>query len=387
MDIYLFREGKHFNLYDKLGAHVVEHGGQKGTYFAVWAPNAEYVAVVGDFNDWDRSAHAMGRRQNDDSGIWEVFIPHVGHGTVYKYHVASLFNGYNADKADPFAFCAETPPKTASVVWDLENGWSDGEWIKRRDARAEEPQPVSVYEMHLGSWKRVPEDGNRSLSYRELAAELPGYLKDLGYTHVEFMPVMEHPFFGSWGYQVTGYFAPSSRYGTPQDFMYLVDTLHQAGIGVILDWVPSHFPTDLHGLVYFDGTHLFEHADQRQGYHPDWKSAIFNYSRNEVKAFLISNALFWLKQFHIDGLRVDAVASMLYLDYSRKEGEWIPNEFGGRENLAAIQFLKEFNIAVYENHPGAITIAEESTAWPMVSKPTYVGGLGFGMKWMMGWMH
>ncbi|SDL90821.1 1,4-alpha-glucan branching enzyme [Catalinimonas alkaloidigena] len=387
MDIHLFREGRHFKLYEKLGAHIMEHNGVKGTYFAVWAPNAHYVSVIGDFNNWDAGAHPMGGRQDDDSGIWEVFIPEVQHGSLYKYHIASKYNGYTVDKTDPYAFWREIPPGTASIVWDMAYDWNDQAWMQERDARAGQSQPMSVYEMHLGSWKRVPEEGFRSLSYRELAAQLPAYLKEMGFTHVEFMPIMEHPFHGSWGYQVTGYYAVSSRYGTPQDFMYLVDALHKEGIGVILDWVPSHFPTDLHGPIYFDGTHLFEHADPREGYHPDWNSAIFNYGRNEVKAFLISNALFWLDKYHADGLRVDAVASMLYRDYSRKEGEWIPNKYGGRENLEAIQFLQEFNVAVYENFPSVHTIAEESTAYAGVSHPTYNGGLGFGMKWMMGWMH
>jgi 1,4-alpha-glucan branching enzyme len=384
-DLYLFREGKHFHLYKKLGSHIITHQGTKGTYFALWAPNAEYVAVVGDFNDWDRGTHRMKPRP-DESGIWETFIPEVGKGALYKYYIKS-HNGYEVDKGDPYALHWETPPNTASVVWEGEHKWKDKKWLTKRSKNAGKAQPFSVYEMHVGSWKRVPEDNNRSLTYRELAEQLPGYLKDLGFTHVEFMPVMEHPFFGSWGYQVTGYFAPSSRFGTPEDFMYLIDVLHQADIGVILDWVPSHFPSDMNGLHYFDGTFLYEHADDRKGYHPDWKSYIFNYGRNEVKSFLISNALFWLDRFHADGLRVDAVASMLYLDYSREEGQWEPNEFGGNENLEAITFIKEFNETVYKEFPDAITIAEESTAWPMVSRPTSSGGLGFGMKWMMGWMH
>ncbi|SDL17258.1 alpha-1,4-glucan:alpha-1,4-glucan 6-glycosyltransferase [Salinimicrobium catena] len=383
-DVHLFKEGKHYHLYKKFGSHLMEYMGTQGVYFAVWAPNAEKIAVMGDFNNWSKDAHMMKARW-DHSGIWEVFIPEAKKGSLYKYFIRSN-NGYEAEKGDPFAFSWETPPNTASMVWDLENTWKDKSWMEAR-SKKEEPAPYSVYEIHMGSWKRVPEDGFRSLSYRELAEDLPGYLKEMGFTHVEFMPVMEHPFFGSWGYQITGYFAPSSRYGTPQDFMYLIDSLHQAGIGVILDWVPSHFPSDLHGLHYFDGTYLYEHADPKKGFHPDWQSYIFNYGRNEVRAFLISNALFWLDMFHADGLRVDAVASMLYLDYSRNEGEWEPNEFGGRENLEAISFLKEFNEAVYKEFPDAITIAEESTAWPMVSKPTYIGGLGFGQKWMMGWMH
>ena len=384
-DIHLFKQGKHYHLYNKLGSHLMEYMGTEGVYFAVWAPNAEKVSVIGDFNNWNRESHGM-RARWDGSGIWEVFIPEAKKGSLYKYFIRST-NGYEAEKGDPYAFTWETPPNTASVVWDLENTWKDKSWMNKRKKKEGEAQPYSVYEIHLGSWKRVPEEEMRSLTYRELAEDLPNYLTEMGFTHVEFMPVMEHPFFGSWGYQITGYFAPSSRFGTPQDFMHLIDRLHQAGIGVILDWVPSHFPSDLHGIHYFDGTHLYEHADPRKGFHPDWQSYIFNYGRNEVKSFLISNALFWLDKFHADGLRVDAVASMLYLDYSRKEGEWEPNEEGGRENLEAISFLKEFNEVVYKEFPDAVTIAEESTAWPMVSKPTYMGGLGFGMKWMMGWMH
>lgn len=384
-DVHLFREGKHFHLYKKLGSHPMEFLGTKGVYFAVWAPNASEVSVIGDFNEWDKNAHRMKPRE-DNSGIWEIFIPEAKKGSLYKYFIRSQ-NGYEAEKGDPFAFMWETPPETASLVWDLDTEWKDSAWMKSRKAEAENPKPMSVYEIHLGSWRRVPEEDNRSLSYRELAEQLPAYIKEMGFTHVEFMPVMEHPFFGSWGYQITGYFAPSSRFGTPQDFMALIEALHNSGIGVILDWVPSHFPSDLHGLHYFDGTHLFEHEDKRKGFHPDWQSYIFNYGRNEVRSFLISNALFWLDKFHVDGLRVDAVASMLYLDYSRKEGEWIPNEEGGNENFEAIGFLKEFNETVYKEFPDVVTIAEESTAWPMVSKPTYMGGLGFGQKWMMGWMH
>ena len=385
-DIYLFKEGKHFSLYEKLGAHFMEHEGRKGVYFALWAPNAERVTVVGDFNGWNKESHLLYPRW-DGSGIWEGFIPGLEHGTVYKYFIKSQHKGYSVEKGDPFGYLWETPPKTASVVWDLKYKWGDKKWIDTRRNKANEPQPYAVYELHLGSWRRMPEEGNRPYTYRELARDLPGYLKWLGYTHVEFLPVMEHPFYGSWGYQTTGYFAPTSRFGSPQDFMYLVDSLHKEGIGVILDWVPSHFPTDQHGLDYFDGTHLYEHSDPRIGFHPDWKSNIFNYGRNEVRCFLISSALFWLEQYHADGLRVDAVASMLYLDYSREEGEWIPNVFGGRENLEAIQFLKDFNNAVHDKFPDTITIAEESTSWPMVSRPTQIGGLGFNMKWMMGWMH
>jgi 1,4-alpha-glucan branching enzyme len=352
----------------------------------VWAPNAKAVSVIGDFNEWKKETHHLKARE-DGSGVWEGFVPQVAQGAAYKYHIVSRYNNYRVDKGDPFAARWEMPPQTASTVWDLQYEWNDAEWMQKRKAINALNAPFSVYEVHLGSWRRVAEANNRSLSYREMAQQLVEYVQETGFTHVEFLPVMEHPFFGSWGYQTAGYFAPSNRYGTPQDFMYLIDQLHQNGIGVILDWVPSHFPSDEHGLVYFDGTHLFEHADPKQGFHPDWNSYIFNYGRNEVRAFLISSALFWLEKYHIDGLRVDAVASMLYLDYSRKEGEWIPNEFGGRENIEAISFLKKFNEAVYKAHPDVQTIAEESTAWPMVSRPAYVGGLGFGMKWNMGWMH
>lgn len=385
-DIYLFKQGKHYSLPDKLGSHIVEHNGKKGTYFAIWAPNAVEVSVVGSFNYWNKKANPMNVRY-DESGIWETFIPGVQQGEIYKYFIKSQFHNFSVEKADPFAVHSETPPKTASVVWDLDFKWGDKKYLDKRAKNTGKAAPISVYECHIGSWRRVPEEGNRPLSYRELAGQLPEYLKEMGFTHVEFLPVMEHPFYGSWGYQITGFFAPTSRYGSPQDFMYLVNELHNAGIGVLLDWVPSHFPNDEHGLAYFDGTHLFEHSDPRKGFHPDWQSAIFNYGRSEVRSFLISSALFWLDKYHADGLRVDAVASMLYLDYSRKEGEWVPNEFGGRENIEAINFLKEFNEVVYSKHPEVHTVAEESTAWPMVSKPTYLGGLGFGMKWMMGWMH
>jgi 1,4-alpha-glucan branching enzyme len=384
-DLHLFNEGTHARLYEKLGAHRAKIGGSKGTYFAVWAPNADAVSVTGNFNDWDKESHPLSRRAN--SGIWEGFIPGVDNGALYKYFIRSRFMDYRADKADPFSVFNEIPPKTASIVWDLDYAWGDRDWMARRRERNALTKPISIYEMHLGSWRRVPEEGNRSLSYREMAPLLVDYLKQTGFTHVEFLPIMDHPFFGSWGYQITGYFAPSGNYGTPQDLMYLIDLLHQNGYGVILDWVPSHFPADEHGLAYFDGTHLFEHADPRQGYHPEWNSYIFNYGRHEVRSFLISNALFWLDKYHIDGLRVDAVASMLYLDYARREGEWIPNRYGGRENLEAIDFLKRFNGAVYENYPDVQTIAEESTSWPMVSRPVYAGGLGFGLKWDMGWMH
>ena len=384
-DLYLFNEGSHFRLYDKLGARVVTHADTSGTYFAVWAPNAEQVSVIGDFNGWDKRRHRLSPK--GQSGIWEGFFPGVGKGTLFKYHIVSRFNGYRVDKADPFSIFNETPPKTASIVWDLDYHWADHEWMASRRQHNALDKPMATYEMHVGSWRRVLAEGNRSLSYRELATQLADYLQQMGYTHVEFLPVMDHPFFGSWGYQITGYFAPSGNYGTPQDFMHLIDSLHQRGIGVILDWVPSHFPTDEHGLAFFDGSHLYEHADARQGYHPEWKSYIFNYGRTEVQSFLISNAIFWLDRYHADGLRVDAVASMLYLDYARKEGEWIPNRYGGRENIEAINFLRRMNEEVYKYRPDVQTIAEESTAWPMVSRPNYVGGLGFGLKWDMGWMH
>jgi len=385
-DVHWFNEGTHFDLQNKLGARMhTAPDGETGVYFAVWAPNARSVTVTGDFNAWDKSSHPLHARGN--SGIWEGFLPDVTKGALYKYHITSQNAGYRVDKADPFGVFHEISPKTASIVWDLDYHWEDAQWMDERWSRNGLDSPMSIYEVHLGSWRRVASEGNRSLNYRELAVELAEHVRRCGFTHVEFLPVMEHPFFGSWGYQTTGYFAPSSRYGTPQDFKYLVDYLHQHGIGVILDWVPSHFPSDEHGLAYFDGTHLFEHADPRQGYHPDWNSYIFNYGRNEVRSFLLSNALYWLDEYHVDGLRVDAVASMLYLDYSRKEGEWIPNQHGGRENLEAIEFLRQFNTEIYKRHGDVQTIAEESTAWPMVSRPTYVGGLGFGMKWDMGWMH
>ncbi|MDR4509607.1 MAG: 1,4-alpha-glucan branching protein GlgB [Candidatus Brocadiaceae bacterium] len=385
-DVYLFKEGNHFRLYEKLGSHVVTFHNEKGVYFAVWAPNAEKVSVIGNFNNWDKESHHL-RAREDGSGIWEGFIPQLIEGAVYRYHIRSRYHNYQADKCDPFAFFGEVSPGSASIVRDLHYTWEDQEWMKHRSENNSMQAPLSIYEVHPGSWRRVPEAGNRFLNYREMAGYLAEYVKKMGFTHVEFLPVMEHPFYGSWGYQITGYFSPTSRYGTPQDFMYLVDFLHQNGIGVFLDWVPSHFPSDEHGLVYFDGSHLYEHADPRKGFHPDWTSYIFNYDRNEVRNFLVSNALFWLDKYHIDGLRVDAVASMLYLDYSRKDGEWIPNKYGGRENIEAVSFLKKFNETVYQFYPDVQTIAEESTAWPMVSRPTYIGGLGFGMKWNMGWMH
>ncbi|HEX7120939.1 MAG TPA: 1,4-alpha-glucan branching protein GlgB, partial [Gemmatimonadaceae bacterium] len=383
-DLYLFNEGTHYRLYRHLGAHLGERDGTAGTTFSVWAPNARRVTVMGDFNGWNTASHDLS--PVGSSGVWSGFIAGVGQGSAYKYHIESHHRGFRADKADPFAFYGEQPPRQASIVWPLDYQWNDHAWMESRARRDPLTSPMTIYEVHLGSWRRVP-DENRMLTYREMAEQLPAYVADLGFTHVEFLPVMEHPFYGSWGYQTTSYFAPSSRYGTPQDFMYLIDVLHQHGIGVILDWVPSHFPMDGHGLVYFDGTHLYEHEDPREGYHPDWKSAIFNYGRHEVRSFLISSACFWLDVYHADGLRVDAVASMLYRDYSRREGEWIPNEYGGRENLQAVAFLRRLNEEAYRDRPGIVTVAEESTAWPMVSRPTYLGGLGFGFKWDMGWMH
>ncbi len=384
-DLYLFNEGNHTRVYEKLGSHPATVGSQEGTNFAVWAPNAREVFVMGDFNQWSKSTHPMHARGN--SGIWECFIPGIGPGALYKYHIYSHHHGHRTDKADPFAFAQEKPPRTGSCVWDLAYTWGDERWMRDRHQRNSLQAPISIYEVHLGSWMRVPEQHNRPLTYREIAPRLAEYVQEMNYTHVEFLPVMEHPFYGSWGYQITGYFAPTARYGHPQDFMYLVDYLHQRGIGVILDWVPAHFPSDEHGLGYFDGTYLFEHSDSRQGFHPDWKTCIYNYGRTEVRSFLLSSAMFWLDKYHADGLRVDGVASMLYLDYSRKAGEWIPNRYGGRENLEAISFIRRMNEEIYKEHPDVQTIAEESTSWPAVSRPTYVGGLGFGMKWDMGWMH
>ncbi|MFC2047866.1 1,4-alpha-glucan branching protein GlgB [Chloroflexota bacterium] len=384
-DLYIFNEGSHYRLYEKLGAHPTSVGGVEGTYFAIWAPNARQVSVIGEFNGWNKSSHQLhGKAQ---SGIWEGFIPGIGNGTLYKYYIVSHQRNYRVEKADPFARFSEISSKTASIIWDLDYNWEDREWMEKRREKNALDAPIAIYEMHLGSWRRMPEEGNRSLSYRELAPQLAEYVQQVGFTHVEFLPVMEHPFYGSWGYQTTGYFAPTSRYGTPQDFMYLVDYLHQHNIGVILDWVPSHFPNDEHGIGYFDGVHLFEHEDPKQGIHPDWNTFVFNYGRNEVRSFLCSSALFWLDKYHVDGLRVDAVASMLYLDYGRKKGQWIPNKYGGRENIEAIDFLRRFNQAVYQEYPDVQTIAEESTSWPMVSRPDYIGGLGFGLKWDMGWMH
>ena len=385
-DIYLFKEGNHFRLYDKLGSHLMTVDGKEGAYFALWAPNAREITVMGDFNRWNKESHRLMPRW-DGSGIWEGFIQGIKRGDIYKYHIVSTYNNYRVDKGDPFAFYWEAPPKTASRVWDLEYKWNDAAWMAERRRRNALDAPFSIYEVHLGSWRRAPGGGDGFLNYREMGRYLAEYVKDMGFTHVELMPVTEHPFYGSWGYQTVGYFAPTARYGTPQDFMYMIDCLHRNGIGVIIDWVPSHFPSDEHGLCYFDGSCLYEHEDPRKGYHPEWHSFIFNYGRNEVRNFLISSALFWLDKYHIDGIRVDAVASMLYLDYARKDGEWIPNEYGGKENLEAISFLKRFNEAVYAAHPDVQTMAEESTAWPMVSRPTHVGGLGFGMKWNMGWMH
>jgi 1,4-alpha-glucan branching enzyme len=385
-DVFLFNEGTHYQLYKHLGAHYMDINGKNGFHFAVWAPNTDSVSVIGDFNDWKPGSHKL-KQIHKGSGIWEGFIANLEKGEKYKYYIQSNLQKYSVDKRDPFAFYGEKPPLTASVLWDLKYDWQDQKWMQERREKNQLDQPFSVYEVHIGSWRRKVQPENDFLNYRELAVELAQYCNENGFTHVELLPIMEHPFYGSWGYQTVGYFSPTSRYGSPQDFMYFIDYLHQEGIGVILDWVPSHFPGDEHGLVYFDGTHLYEHADPRQGFHPDWNSYIFNYGRKEVQSFLISSALFWLDYFHVDGLRVDAVASMLYLDYSRKEGEWIPNRFGGRENLEAISFIKKLNETSYSYFPDIQMIAEESTAWPMVSRPIYLGGLGFGMKWNMGWMH
>lgn len=382
-DAYLFNEGTHERLYQKLGAQVTVQNGQQGVHFAVWAPNAQAVSVIGDFNHWQAGVHTL---HSSASGVWQGFVEGLDSGTSYKYAIDN--NGEQHEKADPLAFYAERRPKTASLVWNNQQyQWADDNWMTKRAEAHRREAPVSIYELHLASWRRNPQEGNRWLTYRELAEELPEYVKTMGFTHVELMPIMEHPFDGSWGYQVTGYFAPTSRFGTPDDFKYLIDKLHQAGIGVILDWVPAHFPCDGHGLGRFDGTHLYEHADPREGFHPDWQTYIFNYGRNEVQSFLLSNALYWLDEFHVDGLRVDAVASMLYRDYSRENTDWLPNQFGGRENLEAVALLKRINERVYANYPDVIMIAEESTAWPGVSQPTYNGGLGFGYKWDMGWMH
>ncbi|MGB5556117.1 MAG: 1,4-alpha-glucan branching protein GlgB, partial [Flavobacteriaceae bacterium] len=383
-DIDLFKSGKHYRLYEKLGSHIVEVNGEKGVYFAVWAPTAKSVSVVGDFNYWLEGDHKLNVRW-DSSGIWEGFIPGLDQGTLYKYKIHSNNNGVITEKADPFARYCEHPPNTASLVWQADYKWKDKDWMGYRKDKNGLDRPYSVYEVHLGSWKRKAD--NSFMSYLDFADDLVNYVKEMGYTHVEFMPIMEYPYDPSWGYQLTGYFAPTSRFGKPEDFKVLVDKFHQNDIGVILDWVPSHFPEDAHGLGNFDGSNLYEHPDRRRGYHPDWKSLIFNYGRNEVRAFLISNAFFWLEQFHVDGLRVDAVASMLYLDYSREEGEWEPNMYGNNENLEAISLIRELNEAVYGTFDGVQTIAEESTAFSGVSRPVNLGGLGFGMKWMMGWMH
>ena len=385
-DLHLFNEGNHFCLYEKLGAHCMKVDGESGVYFAVWAPNAEKVHVIGDFNGWNRRAHPLNPKQQ--SGIWEGFLSGVKKGDIYKYYIQSNHHGIKTEKADPFSFYSEVPPKSGSIVWDSSYQWQDDNWVSKERQRLNSlNSAISIYEVHLGSWMRRSNEVGRMLTYRELALKLADYVLEMGFTHVEFLPVMEHPFYGSWGYQCTGYFAPTSRHGSPVDFMALVDHLHENGIGVLLDWVPSHFATDNYALGCFDGTHIYEHADDRQGFHPDWGSYIFNYGRNEVVSFLISNALYWLDVFHADGLRVDAVASMLYLDYSRKQGEWVPNVHGGRENLEALAFLRKLNETVYKEHPDVHVMAEESTDWPMVSKPTSLGGLGFGMKWDMGWMN
>jgi 1,4-alpha-glucan branching enzyme len=385
-DLHLLAEGTHYRTYNKLGAHLAELDGQPGTHFAVWAPNAREVSVIGDFNQWRPGTHPMIFRPQ--AGVWECFIPGVGKGALYKYFIRSRHHGYEAEKADPYAFASEIRPASASKVWDLSGyAWGDQAWMSTRGKTQALDAPVAIYEVHLGSWRRVPEEDNRWLSYREVAPVLAKYVHDMGYTHVEFLPLCEHPFDGSWGYQTIGYFAPTSRFGTPQDLMFLIDTLHQHGIGVIMDWVPAHFPRDGHGLGYFDGTHLYEHEDPRLGEQQEWGTYVFNYGRVEVSNFLLSNALFWFDKYHLDGLRVDAVASMLYLDYARQPGQWIPNRYGGHENLEAADFVRRFNEQVYAEYPDILTIAEESTAWSMVSRPTYLGGLGFGLKWDMGWMH
>jgi len=384
-DLHLFAEGAHYRLYDKLGAHFIDTGTHKGTHFAVWAPRAASVSVIGDFNQWNEANGMMQPLQG--SGIWTTFIPNLPIGTIYKYKVRAQ-DGSVAEKSDPFAFASEVRPKTASIVTQLDGyKWTDQDWLTNRKKKHSIKSPISIYEVHLSSWKRVPDEENRWLTYRELAEELPQYVKDMGYTHVQFLPVAEHPLDSSWGYQVTSYFAPTSRFGSPHDFMYLVDKFHQLSIGVIVDWVPSHFPRDGHALGIFDGTHLYEHADPRQGEHKEWGTYVFNYGRYEVDEFLTSNAFFWFDKYHVDGIRVDAVSAMLYLDYGRKDGEWVANNYGGRENLEAVNFLKKLNERIYQEHPDVVTIAEESTAWPSVSRPTYLGGLGFGYKWDMGWMH
>jgi len=384
-DLYLLVEGTHYRAYEKLGAHLTEKDGRRGVHFAVWAPNAKLVSVIGEFNDWNPQANSM---RPSSAGVWEGFVPDIGQGATYKYHIESRYSDYKVDKADPYGFAAEIRPQTGSRVWNLEEySWHDDAWMTSRAKKNGLGSAISIYEVHLGSWRRAPEEGNRWLSYRELAPLLATYVHEAGFTHVELLPIMEHPFDGSWGYQTTGYFAPTSRFGTPADFMYFVDYLHQHEIGVILDWVPAHFPRDEAGLGYFDGSHLYEHSDPRQGEQPDWHTFVFNYGRNEVQNFLTANALFWLDKYHVDGLRVDAVAAMLYLDYGRSEGQWVPNRHGGKENIDAVHFLRALNEHVYAAFPDVTIIAEESTSWPQVSRPTYLGGLGFGLKWNMGWMH
>jgi len=382
-DSWLFNEGTHYRLFEQLGAHPT---GEQGCHFSVWAPNAKSLSVIGDFNGWNPLSHPLVKRE-DHSGVWELFVKEATLGQKYKYHLASHHGHYVVDKADPFAIYCEGAPGNSSIVWDLQYSWNDAKWVNTREQKKSHCTPIAIYEMHLASWRRVPEENNRPLTYIELAHQLPAYLKEMGFTHVEFLPIMEHPFYGSWGYQTTSYFAPTSRYGTPQEFMQLIDVLHQHDIGVILDWVPSHFPSDAHGLAYFDGTHLFEHADTRKRIQPDWNTYLFNYEYPSVQSFLISSAHFWFEKYHIDGLRIDAVASMLYLDFSKKGGEWLPNMYGGKENIGAINFLRKVNSEIYAHYPYALMIAEESTDWANVSRPTYVGGLGFGMKWNMGWMH
>jgi len=393
-DLYLFGQGKHYHIYEKMGAHIRTVNGVVGTNFATWAPNALAVSVIGDFNDWKRDTNPMHLRHRE-LGVWECFVPGVQAGALYKYAIYSRFNNYTVDKTDPYGFAVELRPKTASIVTDIHQRlWQDGEWMSERGEHQQLNSPISIYEVHLGSWRHIPErhvpgavEEDRFMTYRELAVALAAYVKDMGFTHIELLPVAEYPYDGSWGYQTTGYYAPTSRFGTPEDFQYFMDYMHQQGIGVLLDWVPSHFPRDNHALRFFDGTHLYEYADARKGEHKEWGTLVFDYGRSEVRNFLIANALFWLREYHIDGLRVDAVASMLYLDYLRKPGEWVANRYGGREHLEAVEFLRHLNEAVYAEQPGTLTIAEESTAWPLVSRPTYVGGLGFSMKWNMGWMH
>ncbi len=393
-DLYLFGQGKHYHLYEKMGAHPRTIEGVTGVNFAVWAPNAQTVSVIGDFNNWQRGATPMHLR-HIDLGVWECFVPGLGAGTVYKYAIISRFHNYMVDKTDPYGFAAELRPQNASIVADIQlHHWQDDDWLQQRNQRQQFGSPISIYEVHLGSWRHIPErhqegavEEDRFMTYRELAPALAAYVKDMGFTHVELLPITEHPLDASWGYQVTGYYAPTSRFGTPEDFQYFIDYMHQEGIGVILDWVPSHFPKDGHALSYFDGTHLYEYADPRKGEHKDWGTYVFDYGRSEVRNFLVANALFWLREYHIDGFRVDAVASMLYLDYMRPDGQWVSNQYGGREHLEAVTFLRQLNEAVYAEVPGTITIAEESTSWPLVSRPTYIGGLGFSFKWNMGWMH